>query len=149
MGSGNGFQALGVVTLNASQSPRNAKPEHPKRLEWEQLGRPKNASPCRFCGVKLEGRKTSFCSPSCIHEWRIRSDSKYARDQVQKRDKGVCASCGEYDVAWQADHILEVVNGGGACGLDNLQTLCLRCHTSKTTRLLRLLAVKRKGGGAS
>ena len=34
---------------------------------------------------------------------------------------------------WQADHILPVAEGGGACGLENLQTLCTVCHTRKTS----------------
>eukprot|EP00929_Paragymnodinium_shiwhaense_P043950 TRINITY_DN22553_c0_g1_i2.p1 TRINITY_DN22553_c0_g1~~TRINITY_DN22553_c0_g1_i2.p1 ORF type:complete len:1101 (-),score=183.88 TRINITY_DN22553_c0_g1_i2:52-3354(-) len=33
---------------------------------------------------------------------------------------------------WEADHILPVWEGGGACGLENLQTLCVACHEAKT-----------------
>jgi hypothetical protein len=33
---------------------------------------------------------------------------------------------------WDADHILAVIDGGGGCGLDNMQTLCLWCHREKT-----------------
>lgn len=33
---------------------------------------------------------------------------------------------------WEMDHILEVAEGGGACGLENLQTLCLKCHHRKS-----------------
>jgi len=29
---------------------------------------------------------------------------------------------------WDADHIIPVKEGGGRCGLENLRTLCLRCH---------------------
>ena len=29
---------------------------------------------------------------------------------------------------WDADHIIPVKNGGGQCGLDNLRTLCIKCH---------------------
>jgi 5-methylcytosine-specific restriction endonuclease McrA len=36
---------------------------------------------------------------------------------------------------WEADHIVEVVNGGGSCGLENLQTLCTECHLTKTVAL--------------
>lgn len=46
--------------------------------------------------------------------------------------------------AWDADHILEVVNGGGLCGLDNYQTLCHPCHKAKTAKLAASLAVKRR-----
>jgi len=33
---------------------------------------------------------------------------------------------------WAADHIIEVADGGGECGLDNYQTLCWNCHRLKT-----------------
>ena len=29
---------------------------------------------------------------------------------------------------WDADHIIPVKNGGGMCGLDNIRTLCIKCH---------------------
>lgn len=33
---------------------------------------------------------------------------------------------------WDVDHVVEVRRGGGDCGLDNLQTLCLGCHAKKS-----------------
>lgn len=43
---------------------------------------------------------------------------------------------------WDADHVLPVAHGGGGCDLDNLQTLCVKCHAKKTAaqaqRRLRL-----------
>jgi 5-methylcytosine-specific restriction protein A len=33
---------------------------------------------------------------------------------------------------WDADHIIPVKNGGGQCGLDNLRTLCIKCHKNET-----------------
>lgn len=42
---------------------------------------------------------------------------------------------------WQMDHVKPVVEGGGSCGLDNLQSLCLRCHKVATAKL----AGRRKG----
>jgi 5-methylcytosine-specific restriction enzyme A len=41
---------------------------------------------------------------------------------------------------WHADHILPVSQGGGESGLDNIRTLCVKCHKSET----KLLASKRK-----
>ena len=36
---------------------------------------------------------------------------------------------------WDADHIRAVVEGGGECGLENMQTLCLWCHRDKTAAM--------------
>ena len=33
---------------------------------------------------------------------------------------------------WFADHNNPVFRGGGQCGLDNIQTLCWKCHAEKT-----------------
>jgi 5-methylcytosine-specific restriction endonuclease McrA len=136
---------------------------------------------CRWCREVVEPPKRTFCGkPECIHEWKIRSNPSYAREQVYTRDHGVCASCGldteklkqllhrirlergenayrqflneiraqyraSYDLDkhfWEADHIVPVAHGGGSCGLENLQTLCLACHKTKTQRQRRM---KRKG----
>lgn len=40
---------------------------------------------------------------------------------------------------WEANHIVAVVEGGADCGLDNLETLCLRCHKEKTNELRKKL----------
>lgn len=38
---------------------------------------------------------------------------------------------------WDADHIRAVVDGGGECGLENMQTLCVWCHREKTAAMRR------------
>jgi len=45
---------------------------------------------------------------------------------------------------WQADHITPVVEGGGGCGLDNLRTLCTRCHHAETSALAKRRAVSKR-----
>jgi 5-methylcytosine-specific restriction endonuclease McrA len=100
-----------------------------------------------------------------VHHWRVRSDPGYLRDQVLKRDRGICKSCrvntlvaagilkrsrgqtrqrllNYWDLPtytgrslWEADHIVPVVEGGGECDLSNLRTLCLRCHRMATLGL--------------
>jgi hypothetical protein len=45
---------------------------------------------------------------------------------------------------WQADHIHPVVEGGGGCGLENLQLLCTPCHAEKTAALCRDRAARRR-----
>jgi 5-methylcytosine-specific restriction protein A len=63
---------------------------------------------CRWCGVPVEGRRSSFCSggvhvikrghmvkrgEGCVHEFKLRSDPNYLRREVFERDRGVCACC--------------------------------------------------------
>ena len=45
---------------------------------------------------------------------------------------------------WEADHVVPVIEGGGACGLDNLQTLCVPCHRAATRELRARLARSRQ-----
>ena len=42
----------------------------------------------------MSGRRRTFCSDACVHEWRLRSSTSYLRECVFERDKGVCALCG-------------------------------------------------------
>lgn len=35
---------------------------------------------------------------------------------------------------WDMDHVVPVSDGGGECTLDNLRTLCVRCHCKVTAR---------------
>jgi 5-methylcytosine-specific restriction protein A len=120
---------------------------------------------CRWCGEETPKGRFTFCSDGCVHAWRIRSDPGYLREQVFRRDRGVCAQCGldteslrkdmrKLDYAarrrfekdwgidglgrrslWDADHILPVCEGGGECDLDNIRTLCLNCHRQATAAL--------------
>lgn len=45
-------------------------------------------------------------------------------------DNPSCASCGE--PAWCVDHIVPIEAGGAVWNLDNLQSLCRRCHNRKS-----------------
>lgn len=49
---------------------------------------------CRWCKGAVSGRRRTFCSDACVHEWRLRSSTTYLRECVFERDRGVCALCG-------------------------------------------------------
>ena len=148
---------------------------------------------CRFCSREVPPGRFTFCSDPCVHEWKLRSSSRYLRGFVYERDLGRCA-CGtdtrhqkirvedaglaarsrsgaswrtdpEYAAflksehltvkeaeksLWDADHIVEVADGGGECGISNYQTKCKRCHKlksaeSRRTRSSLKRATKRQG----
>lgn len=127
------------------------------------------ARKCRWCERPVTGRRRTFCSDACVHEWKLRSDPGYLREKVLARDKGVCSACGmdttalvrdmkKLDYAarrlflrewglkegsrkslWDADHIVPVAEGGGQCDLSNMRTLCLKCHRAATAALRQRL----------
>lgn len=120
---------------------------------------------CRWCNLEVPRGRFTFCSAFCVHEWKLRSQPAYLREQVFLRDRGICARCavdttdaarklkcsrgnrrqellrhwglrsGSRKSLWDADHVLPVTEGGGECDLDNIRTLCLRCHRVVTKEL--------------
>lgn len=91
------------------------------------------------CNKPLTGRQKRWSSKKCqekalTHFLIIKGDNKTIRRELLKRDNGVCSCCGISN-QWHADHILPVFRGGGFCDIDNLQTLCLDCHTIKHQKL--------------
>jgi 5-methylcytosine-specific restriction endonuclease McrA len=136
------------------------------RLRSGEVERAESGRPlCRWCRAETPPRRRTFCSDACVHEWKLRTDPGYLREQVLKRDAGVCATCGVDTLAlrrdirrsdftarrkflkewgltersrksfWDADHIVPVVEGGGQCDLSNMRTLCLKCHRAATAAL--------------
>jgi 5-methylcytosine-specific restriction enzyme A len=120
---------------------------------------------CRWCNLEVPKGRITFCSEWCVQEWRLRTDPGYLREKVLARDKGICAVCqvdceaawthlrrlrgaarlktlrdwgvkpGSRKSLWDADHIVPVVEGGGECDLENIRTLCLKCHREATAEL--------------
>ena|SRR4030065_329029 len=93
---------------------------------------------CRCgCGRKIEPPRRIWHGTECYNNALnnysvIRGDVNTIRKLLQERDDGICSNCKKKLSSWQADHIIEVRDGGGGCGLDNFQTLCLKCHKKKT-----------------
>jgi 5-methylcytosine-specific restriction endonuclease McrA len=65
------------------------------RVAPHTLPRGVNQRPlCRWCELEiLAPRRRTFCSDYCVHQWRLRTDPGYLRDQVFARDRGICALC--------------------------------------------------------
>ncbi len=126
---------------------------------------PNGRNLCRWCNLEVPKGRLTFCSAWCVEEWRLRSDPGYLREKVLGRDRGICARCGvdclhaerhlkrlrgaarlralldwglragSRKTLWDADHIVPVVEGGGECDLENIRTLCLKCHRAATAEL--------------
>lgn len=131
---------------------RRFKKSQPPRKDSE--GRPL----CRHCGEVVRPPRRTFCDDECVHHYLLQHRNSYLRSCVRYRDRGVCSICGidtrnhvtlgplarkrlsSNRSPWDADHILPVVLGGGACSLENVRTLCVDCHVSETARLRAVLA---------
>jgi len=154
--------------MNPAEKPPRTKQGgwvRPSKIERSPEGRPL----CRWCRQEVGKRRRTFCSDTCVHEWKLRTDPGYLREKVFERDKGVCAQCGVNTVTlrkdmrkldfaarrqflkkwglreasrksfWDADHIVPVAEGGGQCDLSNMRTLCLLCHRDATAALRKRL----------
>lgn len=91
------------------------------------------------CGCNRElpkGKKKWYskeCQIKALYQFYIiKGDVSFIRKSLFMMDKGFCRCCGQYDENWQADHIIPVSEGGGACDLSNFQTICTDCHLEKT-----------------
>lgn len=158
---------------------------------------------CRQCGQPVSGRRRTFCSDACVHDWKLKTDPAYQAKHVFARDRGMCELCGldcvglqseltllrwvrheeappqpefqswswedrerfiyrafhqRCDAAglswkrrqrferrlWEMDHRIPVAEGGGACGLENLRTLCWKCHGRVSGELRKRLNAARR-----
>lgn len=54
----------------------------------------RNRGECTWCGGKLSGRRTSWCSDECVSAFKSRCDFAVVRRQVEQRDRGICRFCG-------------------------------------------------------
>ena len=64
---------------------QNPHLEYPK----DPSGRPL----CRWCMGKVKPPKRTFCSPECVHQYKLRSNWTYCKRFVAKRDKYICQIC--------------------------------------------------------
>ena len=87
--------------MSATQSPIHPPHQRPAgilpggRAESHALPKgPNGLALCRWCDLEiLAKRRRTFCSDYCVHQWRLRTDPGYLRDQVFARDRGICAVC--------------------------------------------------------
>jgi 5-methylcytosine-specific restriction endonuclease McrA len=104
--------------------------------------------------------------PDCVATYEA-TDPRELRRHVRKRDRGICRACGLDTLAlkrkiqgrgrarrlrelgfhprrslWELDHVVPLIEGGSH-DADNLQTLCVPCHRTKTASEARERAARR------
>ncbi len=94
---------------------------------------------CARCGVdteKLERILSSLTGSCAAEDW---TEWRDYRDALQKEMGFTMLHM------WEMDHKVPVVEGGGLCGLEALQTLCIPCHRAETKELATRRAAAKRG----
>ena len=109
---------------------------------------------CPIHGLYIKQDDSSGC-PQCKkintkkydEKKRNKETDKFYHSRAWKRVRGLqlskfplCKICGK--PAKIVDHIVEIKDGGAKLSLNNLQSLCISCHNSKT----KTEKAKREGG---
>ena len=76
------------------------------------------------------------CGVDCVAAWKHLKRLRGIGRLKALADWGLRSGSGVRKSLWDADHILPVVEGGGECDLENIRTLCLKCHRLATAQLL-------------
>ena len=88
----------------------------------------------------------------CATLYMIVYHSREQRAQLRRRDGGVCNHCGKNSGRWDVDHIRPLVEQKGLEAheldwsyymMENLQTLCKKCHRKKTNSEVHLKKIKK------
>ena len=93
---------------------------------------------CVWCGSKLEGRRTKYCSDKCMRTYSYAHSIGWMRDKFFSDSDKKCAKCRSdiiesglgYD--YVLDHIVPIALGGEEFNSDNFQILCNSCNKIKT-----------------
>tara|TARA_Y100001937_G_C7107098_1_gene325594 strand:- start:1194 stop:1706 length:513 start_codon:yes stop_codon:yes gene_type:complete len=114
---------------------------------------------CRWCGLMILNDNDDTINTrrswheDCATEYMIIYHSKEQRAWVRRRDNGECNHCGNIGMRWDVDHIRPLWEQKGVIeedldwsyySLDNLQTLCKKCHKKKTKDESAIRALKNK-----
>ncbi len=113
---------------------------------------------CSRCGLDMEFVRKRILAAMRAHAGRthrIAADNNYgyytfARLAVDRRWRRYLARIGlprldPVQSMWEAHHAVAVADGGGGCGVEGYETLCVWCHKAESKSQHKVWAEARKG----
>ncbi len=80
---------------------------------------------CKLCNIDTKKQAKKALSLEGDERKKYLIDNKILlKRKIWKRKHG--------GGLWDAEHIIPVKEGGGMCGLENIRTLCIKCHKGVT-----------------
>ena len=98
---------------------------------WQNLKSSKSSWPEKLRRMAAESKSAQSAALHTLLSYLTRFDTE-SQDDFNLTEGSL----------WQADHILPVWQGGGTCGLENMQTLCASCHSLKTSEETKQRALR-------
>jgi hypothetical protein len=103
---------------------------------------------CSLCGIDAHALFRQVCSLRPAERlnkllsvnWKLPTTAKAMESLLQDPKEGQF---------WQVDHKKAVAEGGGGCGLENLRTLCVPCHSGETEKLRGRLKIQHANATSS
>lgn len=102
----------------------------------------RDAGICARCGSNLPALQQRF--KKLLNKSKGVGGRTFPHSFARLRKLGRIYNLMPPSTPYEIDHIIPVVEGGGCCGLDNLQTLCIPCHREDTKRLAARRATERR-----
>ena len=117
----------------------------PQTIRRQVGGRDKGV--CAECGVDTDAHKKLMKATVTRMQafYGLFDVHSFARRKGRRWLPCRCPACTiEDQFAWEADHIVPVIEGGGLTGIDNFRTLCLACHKRASAELAARRAAARR-----
>lgn len=135
------------------------QPRYDCSLRYEDIVPYRTDGLCRCgCGQLIQSPRRCWATDACgkrhLRDFQVKKGYTAAvRGALRERDRGRCARCRLTVVErkqlgraeeWEGHHVVPVAEGGGGCGLEGYETLCVDCHRAETQTLATRLAQKRR-----
>jgi len=112
----------------------------PSHLRWVLFQRDHGV--CAKCGVDTDAQKKEYRARiNAIH--KSEHAYRWQNNHEIAKEYGIPPGRVTSDW-WDADHIVPVIEGGGECGPEGYQTLCIPCHKKETAELRKRMAARAK-----